>query len=825
MILGAIMPVLCHARTITGTVLDEKGEPLPGASVQTNLKTGQQTDTDGKYSISDPNGQVNEITISFMGLETKKLSIPGTSDYSAPQTQLKESSKNLSEVVVASSNLEGKDCTNRKTAAEKQSAHATKFIYIKYTDGNTSKYDCVPDDCDPNGYAIKNKGSRDAVCIAQDGCSESEAKTKENATAFKYVDADGKRVCVPDACKPRYQLKGGNTASAFCEELICGGAKQWDENDKCVDMTGKTCIPTTPIDKAKTYIYHWNPSKGELECIVNTCEKNYLPSTDGHSCELSDGDCSEAQIKAIEHATAGALKNKTCYPTECEYGWKPDGMKCTPVAVLSPENAKKQVEDLQKNYDDAKKKEQSLTARLTGAAAIAGTGLGLMDILSGSAEQRADQAAEDDMKAYLETFRCDYGQGMNIHGGDVNIELPGGNDLFDLYVEYAALSESVKTRKNALGLRPGIEAEVIYDKADTGLYDNAAIGKTTGSFASVARAIQDPNGADAAAWAKQKSDAADKLKRGAILAGVGTLVGIGGNIATEAMYGREKSAELRAKYDGLRTIAQDTQIQLDNIPQTDTCAGKVGTTGAGTYPDCECKNENERFARDQGQCVACPGDEVYNDKGQCACPAEKPISGENNTCTAAAESCKLTGLVKDKDSASCTCIENAEEDDNHKCDCKTGYHKDDAGKCVENAQETQPQNTEPEISKISINADTSFDTGKATLKQAGIDALTEFANNVKNWMTENNADIKDFCITVDGHTDRTKFRHDPKNQKNYQLSLDRATAVQKELQKQNMANIWINGYGPDKCPESEPDNSPNCRRVDIKIKEGTTCAD
>ena len=187
-----------------------------------------------------------------------------------------------------------------------------------------------------------------------------------------------------------------------------------------------------------------------------------------------------------------------------------------------------ELDDLRKKYEQARAREQSLANRLLGAAAIGAGGIGGMMLASGMAEQAADEAAERDMRAYLETFRCDYGAGKNIKGGETGIELPGGNDLTELYAEYVALAESVRTRKDALNLRPGIEAEPISDRV-TGLYNNAAIGRTGGAYTSVARAIMDENSEDAAAWAQQKQDAQSKTKTGAVVAGVGIVGGAIGN--------------------------------------------------------------------------------------------------------------------------------------------------------------------------------------------------------------------------------------------------------------------------------------------------------
>lgn len=58
---------------VAGTVLDETGQPLPGASVRIlELNTGIQTDIEGKYSISLASGTYT-VEISFVSYETKRV--------------------------------------------------------------------------------------------------------------------------------------------------------------------------------------------------------------------------------------------------------------------------------------------------------------------------------------------------------------------------------------------------------------------------------------------------------------------------------------------------------------------------------------------------------------------------------------------------------------------------------------------------------------------------------------------------------------------------------------------------------------------------------
>lgn len=65
-------------KTITGTVTDEDGLPLPGVNVlKKGTSTGTQTDFDGKYSIQAEQGDV--LVFSFLGMESKEQIIGAAS--------------------------------------------------------------------------------------------------------------------------------------------------------------------------------------------------------------------------------------------------------------------------------------------------------------------------------------------------------------------------------------------------------------------------------------------------------------------------------------------------------------------------------------------------------------------------------------------------------------------------------------------------------------------------------------------------------------------------------------------------------------------------
>ncbi|MBN3521862.1 TonB-dependent receptor [Algoriphagus lutimaris] len=83
--------------TISGTVTDDIGEPLPGATVLVKgTTTGVVTDFDGKYNINAPSGDAY-LVFSFIGFDSKEELIGNRSIINVELTQ---SISNLEEVVV-----------------------------------------------------------------------------------------------------------------------------------------------------------------------------------------------------------------------------------------------------------------------------------------------------------------------------------------------------------------------------------------------------------------------------------------------------------------------------------------------------------------------------------------------------------------------------------------------------------------------------------------------------------------------------------------------------------------------------------------------------
>lgn len=93
-----------QAQTITGRILDELGEPLPGANilVKEQPKIGTVTNFDGYYTLTGFSPGKITLIVSFIGYADKQIEVDASSggEVKVPPTKLEESSNNLDEVVV-----------------------------------------------------------------------------------------------------------------------------------------------------------------------------------------------------------------------------------------------------------------------------------------------------------------------------------------------------------------------------------------------------------------------------------------------------------------------------------------------------------------------------------------------------------------------------------------------------------------------------------------------------------------------------------------------------------------------------------------------------
>ena len=533
--------------TVSGTIIDENNQPLGYATVAIpDTTTGTTTDADGKFELKNVPANAT-LEIRYVGYKTQTVSPDtnleikmDTDTITAEEVTVIGCSPDTKNGIKARERIDGKcypsacveprwtlSGTDKNTKCVEQECKIDNGTGEWTADGDTWK--CTLKTC-KNGYNENDAGD---TCIEQlKKCTDAQIQQHPNAT--KTGLKKGTQTCIAQECKCGFKLEG--------EKCVA-----WVENEPCTADT-KPALP----GNAKSAIMKCDGEKAY--CEIADCNNGYKVSNDKKSCVSTRGD--DCDATAVDpNATAGTNKNvkgkMTCVITDCAHGFAPnkDGTKCV-AGELSESDSLAKIDELRDNADAMKDKEQSTANKLLGAAGIGATGIGGMQMASAMAEENADADAERAMRAYLATFHCNYGAGKNIAGGERDVELPGGNELISLYSEYVNLANDLKVRKTALDMRPGIESESILDAATSGLYDDVAIGKTSGAYTSLARALMDPTGADAAAWAAQKEETADKKKTGMITAGIGAAGSLVGNLAINSGKNKQnKVDEILAEYD------------------------------------------------------------------------------------------------------------------------------------------------------------------------------------------------------------------------------------------------------------------------------------
>ena len=360
------------------------------------------------------------------------------------------------------------------------------------------------------------------------------------------------------------------------------------------------CEPVT-VDRSEIFVHNCGASVIEksLDCVTEIdtvtatgCRKLELGINGG---TLQGNECIPSSCVEPRWVLRGADDNARCVKQECRGGnWSYVGnvWECLDGEIIPAEpddevdddvesptqagdNSVNDNTDYEALAEQAREREQSTGNKLLGAVGMGATGVGGAMLMSGLAESASDDEAERAMKAYLSTFTCKYGN-ESVPGGTMNVEIPGGNELIQMYAEYVALANDLKVRKEALGMKPGIESEAILDSATSGLYDDVSAGKTKGVYASLARALSDPNSEDAKLWAAQREESDEKKKTGAIVAGIGVIGSLLGDVAINKIDWKAKQ----------KKVLRDLETSVANItPPKVKCP--QGATGVYA-PECDC---------------------------------------------------------------------------------------------------------------------------------------------------------------------------------------------------------------------------------------------
>src|SRR5690606_35221615 len=100
LVLLTSITVQAQTGSLSGTVLDETGQPLPGASIQIkNSSRSTTTEVTGKYSLTGLSNGPAIVVVSYIGYQTaeKPVTVNGNTTLNV---SLAQDLQNLSEVVV-----------------------------------------------------------------------------------------------------------------------------------------------------------------------------------------------------------------------------------------------------------------------------------------------------------------------------------------------------------------------------------------------------------------------------------------------------------------------------------------------------------------------------------------------------------------------------------------------------------------------------------------------------------------------------------------------------------------------------------------------------
>lgn len=410
---------------------------------------------------------------------------------------------------------------------------ADNLIY-ECTNGGWEKYEFVDTDvCREDVFkyprTVYNLGSVSALLIADDRDA-----AYDGYVHVKVSGADTRSLRIANFC---YM----SDKDTYCSD-------QSKYHDYRYGTYGKLCSGTNTSDTKGVDITSGSVSNA----IIASADPDVTYSNNGE-CENSGGvwndekkvcRCTGEGVKAnldpnpVVQPYMNQQNSETLYYSVCKCvaGYKRQDDKYTDDCIEADDTITEKVTDYEKMrqnaedaYNAARDHEQSWANKGLTAASTLATGAGAMTALQAYAEQQADADAERDMAAYLATFKCEYGDGKTFNAGNEEITLPGGNELLGYYSEYKSLADNVKQTKTALGLRPGIESEVLYDRAQSGLYQYTNAARQSGGEISLARALTDSDSADAEKWNAQKEQTAQNLKTGTIAAAGGITAGIVGN--------------------------------------------------------------------------------------------------------------------------------------------------------------------------------------------------------------------------------------------------------------------------------------------------------
>ena len=247
--------------SVTGTILDEKGEPIIGANIaQKGTTNGTISDFDGKFTIKVPKG--SDLLISYVGYVPQTVKATGTT----LKIVLKEDAKVLGEVVVTAMGIARKEETltySTQTVGGDELTRAKEANLINSLQGKSAGLVITPNSGGAGGASkilLRGNASiygNNSPLIVVDGVPMSNSVSgqmdMDSGGANLMVDGSGEGSDAlsqlnPDDIESITVLKGANSAalygSAASNGVLMITTKKGREGSLRIDVSSSTTFET-----------------------------------------------------------------------------------------------------------------------------------------------------------------------------------------------------------------------------------------------------------------------------------------------------------------------------------------------------------------------------------------------------------------------------------------------------------------------------------------------------------------------------------------------------------------------------------------------------
>ncbi len=185
--------VASNTKTVSGKIVDEKGEPIIGGTVMVkNAKEGTVSDIDGNFRLVVPKNEEGTLIASYVGMENKEIPLKEN----VGNIVMKEDTELLSEVVVVGYG------TQRKTATVGSISKAKEGIPVfgeaefkKYFEDNYDKTICSNEPISVKvEFFVNAQGQPGNIVIKENSCPELATEIKRLLLGSPNWSQTGKKV-------------------------------------------------------------------------------------------------------------------------------------------------------------------------------------------------------------------------------------------------------------------------------------------------------------------------------------------------------------------------------------------------------------------------------------------------------------------------------------------------------------------------------------------------------------------------------------------------------------------------------------------------------